>query len=139
MADVALRFTTAGTSEAIQSLNQVAQSTQRFASTTSQTLTQARVATQSFNFVLFDMARIARATGGAAGKDFANSLEGAVIAVSTARGVVAAYRGVLQSHELILKSVTKATEIFNAVTTAALGPWGLLAIAVTAAAVALAI
>jgi len=63
MADVALRFTTAGTSEAIQSLNQVAQTTQRFASTTQQTLTQARVATQSFNFVLFDMARIARIDG----------------------------------------------------------------------------
>src|SRR2546430_6886753 len=106
MPDVQVRITTTGAEQAVQSFNNVAQASQRFAATTQQTVTQARIATQSFNFVLFDMARIARVAGGAAGKEFANSLDTAVIAVSSARGAVAVYRGVLESQELITKAVT---------------------------------
>src|SRR2546430_10348331 len=109
MPDVQVRITTTGAEQAVQSFNNVAQASQRFAQTTQQTITQARIATQAFNFVLFDTARIARVAGGEAGKQFADSLETAVVAVSTARGAVAAYRGVLESQELITKAVTAAT------------------------------
>src|SRR5436309_189203 len=130
MPDVQVRITTTGAEQAVAAFNQTAQASQRFAQTTSATVTQARIATQAFSFVLLDVARIARTTGGAAGKEFADSLDSAVVAVSTARGAVAAYRGVLQSQELITKAVTAATVALNTATAAILSPLGLTLLAV---------
>src|SRR5437867_3793573 len=109
MPDVQVRITTTGAEPAVQAFNQTENASKRFAATTQQTVTQARIATQAFSFVLLDVARIARVTGGAAGKEFADSLDGAFVAVSATRGAVAAYRGVLESQELITKKLTAAT------------------------------
>src|SRR5437667_4721063 len=125
MADVQIRFSTTGAEQAAQSFAQVGQSSQRFAQTTQTSVSQARIATQSFSFVLLDISRIARATGGAAGKDFANSLDGAVIALSSARGAVAAFRGVLVSQKLITEALTAANLALAAA-------WGLGLVAVAA-------
>ena len=60
MPDVQVRITTTGAEQAVAAFNQTAQASQRFAQTTQQTVTQARIATQAFSFVLLDVARIAR-------------------------------------------------------------------------------
>src|SRR5439155_1236787 len=139
MADVQIRFSTTGAEQAAQSFAQVGQSSQRFAQTTQTSVSQARIATQAFSFVLLDISRIARATGGAAGKEFANSLDGAVIALSSARGAVAVFRGVLVSHELIMKEVTAATIALRASMLGLLGPVTVLSFVILAAAAAWAI
>src|SRR5436309_7056697 len=98
--DVGIRFEVENAGDVVQAFNQAAQSGQQFAQTTQQTVTQARVATSSFSFVLLDMARIARLVGGPAGKEFAGSLDTVFVAAMSARGAVALYRGVLESQEL---------------------------------------
>src|SRR6266852_3064231 len=130
--DVGIQFSVEGAGDVVQAFNQTTQASQQFAQNTTQTVTSARTATMGLSIAIMEVSRIARLEGGPSGVAFAKSLDLVIAGSLAARGAIGLWRAELQIHTLITRAATATTEAFNAASSALVGPFGLMLLAVAA-------